>query len=86
LPLFDCTSVDLDLESFENNVQIPNDGKTLLMKGDKVALGVSIGINTKDRQWSFKLIPHWVALFKKNGPRRNYESPQNKRVCTALFK
>jgi hypothetical protein len=58
LPLFDCRINGLDLDNFENNMEIPNYGKTQLMKGDKVAIGVSIGMNNKDRQWSFKLIPH----------------------------
>jgi hypothetical protein len=83
--LFDCTIDGVDLLNFENNMEIPNDGKTLLMKGDKIAIGVSIGMNNKDSQWSFKLIPHWVALFEKNGPRQDYESPRKKRICTALF-
>jgi hypothetical protein len=60
-------------------ILIPNDGKAQLMEGDKVAICVSIGMNNKDRQWSFKLIPHWVALFKNNGPRHlYYQSPQKK--------
>ena len=77
IKIYDCTSETvLDISNIFKCPELTPRTSESLNIGDKIIMGISIGVNTPENGW--KLMPNWIALVERGVGGRMIESPLKK--------